>query len=104
MEEWASGLGGETTRNPSSHHERSSLAVPRQKKKKGEGVGGSRDSNVFRRKWQRPAAAESRRAALQGTDSDCGGLLVEPRRPLSSFGELLRPVRTVRLSFVSGLG
>ena len=33
MEEWASGLGGETTRNPSSHHERSSLAVPRQLKK-----------------------------------------------------------------------
>lgn len=35
--EWAPGLGGETTRNPSSHHERSSLAVPRQKK--GEGGG-----------------------------------------------------------------
>lgn len=73
-------------------------------KKKVRGVGRSRDSNLSRRKWQRPAAAESRRAALQGTDSDCGGLSVEPRRPLSSFGELLRPVRTARLSFVSGLG
>lgn len=35
--QWAPGLGAETTRNPSSHHERSSLAVPRQKK--GEGGG-----------------------------------------------------------------
>ena len=67
MGEWAPGLGGETTRSPSSHRERSSLAV--QRTKKGEGWGGGRTATSPVASGK---AAESLRAALPATDGGCG--------------------------------